>query len=345
MGYLIEDCTSDPALLDEVADFLAAFTEDGEGPSQMPADCLPAQWKKRFQWWWSHNPYCHEESPRGLILRDDQGLIVGFFGLIPHDYSVEGERVPSLIYAATYVRQASREAALGLWMRAHRLRNNFHLVDGGPSVEVQELLSKTGYSRAEPARLHFFPVRKRLNNLRHFALRLTRIVAPRKGPHDPSLRIVSSLDQVKTVPAPTGQAVRKHTDIDSIRWYLQSGSTPRYFLGWVDEAGTLQAYLIGTVRKKKKFNVQLFTLVDADCFHPSGDDLVQDLVSYAARHPEEAGLPGEAEVIVLPLAPSSSLGNRLGSVEARYRVFYHLPRPFADATRLCRPWEGDIFSY
>lgn len=270
---------------------------------------------------------------------------MGFFGFIPHDYVCDGKRVPSLIFAATYVRKESREAALGLWMRAHRLRSQFHLLDGGPIKEVQELLAKTGYDCAEPARLHFFPVRKPLDSPRSLALRFSRFLIPHRREQDASLRIVSSLDDVRAIPEQTDSQVRKHTDINSIRWYLQSGSSPRHFLGWVDEDGVLQAYIVGVVRKKKRLNVHVFTPVDACSFHPSGEALLHTLISHAASLPEGIDLPSEAEVLVLPHDRSLPGHSRFATIEARYRVFYHLPKELEGRNRECGPWEGDIFSY
>ena len=342
MGYTIEDFSGGASDLEEAASFLASFTADGEGPSALPEDCLPEQWKKRLSWWWDQNPYCGDNSPRALLLRDENGEIVGFFGFVPHDYVCDGQRVPSLIFTTTFVRQSSRNAVLGLWMRAHRMRDRFHLVDGGPNPEVQQLLSKTGYRCAEPARLHFFPIRKRLNGLRPLALRAVRLFTPRNGPPSEAGRIVTSPDEVESIPPTSRPHLRKHVDLDSIRWYLETGSKAKHFVGWVDDSGALLAYFIGVVRVKK--GIRFFFVIDGDSFAPEEDALLYALASHAARDPETAGLPEEAEILSLPLDAATSADRKHpGTMEYKSRVFYQLPRQFESTPRDCRPWEGDHF--
>lgn len=340
MGYSIEDCSGEPSQLDEIAEFLATFVSDGEGPSGDEAESTPERWRERLRWWWETNPYCREDSPRALLLRDEDRTIVGVFGFVPHDYDCGGERVPSLILTTTFVRKSSRSAALGLWMRAHRLAEKFHLVDGGPNAEVQQLLRKTGYESAAGARLLFFPVRRPIDGLRPLGLRVARAFAHEGYSSCLAGRLIGSLDEVTSVPpARSENDIRKHVDIESLRWYLASGSKPKHFLGWVDEKGSLLAYLIGIVRQK--CGVRCLFVIDGGTFGGAEEVLLSALASQAASRPDEAGIPKEADVVALPLDASAPGARSPLSLDYNHKVFYRLPRSLAGTERTCLPWEGD----
>ncbi|MEM6279404.1 MAG: hypothetical protein AAF733_08005, partial [Verrucomicrobiota bacterium] len=97
MSYRIERCTASSEEKEDLAQFLAAFVRDGEGPAGNPEEESAGLWRNRMRGWWEWNPFCVDDSPRGFIVRTEESEIVGFFGFIPHDYVENGNRVRGLI--------------------------------------------------------------------------------------------------------------------------------------------------------------------------------------------------------------------------------------------------------
>lgn len=70
--------------LDELAAYLAAWPDE-----TLRADA----WRRRFDHWWTANPYfAAAQPPRGLTIRS-AGRIVGFFGLVPMTFQLSGRDV------------------------------------------------------------------------------------------------------------------------------------------------------------------------------------------------------------------------------------------------------------
>ncbi|MEM9280438.1 MAG: hypothetical protein AAGA96_01305 [Verrucomicrobiota bacterium] len=341
MGYSIEDCTGDPDQIEEIADFLAKFVADGEGPKNDEAGRRPETWIQRLTWWWEENPYHSADCPRALVLRRSDQTIAGFIGFVAHDYVIDGETVPTLILTTTFVREDSRDAVLGLWMRANRLREDYQLVDGGPSEAMEPLLDKTGYACEDGARLHFFPINRKGFGPRPLAMQAARVIAPKVRQPEDGLHLVSDLAEVELIPELDSSSVCRHVDLNSIRWVLNSGTLTKHFVGLVDDEGALVAYLIGRIRRKG--GIRFFFVNDAFSFGESGETMIFDLAARVAQYPEEAAIPLEADVLVLPAKESNPASPLPLTCRYGAKVFYRMPSKWRDAKRTCLPFEGDAF--
>ncbi len=339
MGYKVEECNGAPEQIGEVSAFLASFIADGEGASRDTGGRDPATWRSRFAWWWDENPYCRKDSPRGFILRKESGEVAGFSGFIPHDYILGGQIVPSLISTTTFVRNDSREAALGLVLRAHRLRESYHLVDGGPNKEMQALLEKTGYRHADKAKVFLFPVNRWSLRPKSWLLQTARAVPPHRGSELGPGRLVTHLDEVDQIPDIRDPRLRKHADRQTLAWYLASGSLPKHFVGWCDEDGVLQCYLLGFLRRR--FGLTVFVIIEAASFDPRSENLVGALVAHTSRNPRTSGIPDGTDIVAWPTG--NHTGHRASPFAVGYdsKLFYRLPARWGDAERLCFPLEGD----
>lgn len=339
MGYHVEELDSGPREVSELAAFLAAFVSDGEGASKDLAGREVATWQARLEWWWKDNPFCRADSPRGFLLRDDKGEITGFFGYIPHDAIENGKRVPGLISTTTFVRRESREAALGLFLRAHRLLDDYQIVDGGPNAEARALLLRTGYEDAGKARVFFYPIKR--SSLRPHSLLLqgARAVTPRPNGGLDRGFIVSSLEEVTEVPEIRDARLRKWVDRETLEWYLNVGSERKAFVGWCDSDGVLRCYLIG--QEKQKYGVELFLLVDALAFDRESESILNELIAHVSAHPDGAEIPSSADLIAWPTQVAADAFRSPLSLQVDSNLFYRLPKSHADADRLSFPFEGD----
>lgn len=339
MGYAIKNCSGSSREIEELAAFLSDFIRSGEGAAKDLAGREAETWRSRLDWWWSTNPFCREDSPKGLILRRSDRSVGGFFGFIPHDYVAGGEIVPSLISTTTFVCGDCREAAMGLFLRAHRLREDFQIVDGGPNEDVRVLLERTGYQGAGDARLFFYPVSIRSWDLPSLVLQGARFFTPRANGALAGGSIVTELDEVRSVPSIADPRLRKQVDRGVLEWYLGSGTRPKTFLGWCDEDGCLRCYLIGSVKKKR--GVSLLVLTDAAAFDRDSEALLGELVAHAAAAPAAAKIPDEVRMLAWPSRRPPDRRRSPFSIRYDANVFYHLPSRLGGTERLTIPFEGD----
>lgn len=340
MPYQIEECSNDPGQNREIAEFLACFVRDGETEGT-EEDREPETWRNRLDWWWDANPYCREDSPRGFVLREDGGEVVGFYGLIPHDYLCDGELVPSLVSTTSFVRAKSRSAALPLFLRAHRLKNQYQLIDGGPNDEARALVDRLGYQHDPPATVLMYPFRRRSLHPKSLLLQLGRLGAPgpsRRGEQDGYA--VSDLERVKFVPTISKTRMTKRIDRSMLEWYLQVGTEKKVFAGWCDSEGSLRAYLIAT--PWKKWGQDTMVVIDYGVFDPDDDEILDSLAARLAADPDTFRVPSEASLLVWPV--SSMQGrHRIPwyRMKKDARLYYHLPGQWESVERESVPFEGD----
>ncbi|MEX2578404.1 MAG: hypothetical protein WD342_05035 [Verrucomicrobiales bacterium] len=339
MAYHIEDCTGEAAEMKEIAGFLARFVAGGEGASGDIEGRNPTTWESRLGWWWKSNPYCRPDSPRGLMLRSENGNMAGFFGFIPHDYVRDGKVVPSLISTTTFVGRDSRDAALGLFLRAHRLKEEYQLVDGGPNEEMQALLKRCGYRHVEKAKLFLYPVSRRPRRVASVLMQGLRMGAPCPNGRLRSGKVITRLEDAETVPPIRDSRLRKHVDRESLEWYLDSGSQRKVFAGWCDEAGVLKCYVMGIPRRC--FGVTGLVVFEAVSFDRADEGLIGELVAHMAKFPREAGLPEEIDLVAWPAQDGIRKRRSPFSMPYDPFLFYRLPTRWEDGERLCFPFEGD----
>jgi hypothetical protein len=251
-----------------------------------------------------------------------------------------GDRIlPSLIATTMFVRKANREAALGLFLRGQRLRNQFQIIDGTPSPEMAAILRRSGYRQPAPGWQNFYPVRRGGWNPKHGLMRMARQVPPRSRGKSLSGRLVHSIEEIGSIPAPNRDAVRKAIDRRSLCWSLRSGHRPRLFFGHCDDGGTLEAYLIGFVWKLRG----MMTLIVSDCAAFSGEDeraRIEALIVYLADNPAESGIPPEIDLILWPTCDEASR-RRILSRREEPVLFFSLPEDWKEAARVSLPYEGD----
>ncbi|MEM7602283.1 MAG: hypothetical protein AAF357_12810 [Verrucomicrobiota bacterium] len=339
MGYQIDPCSASPEECTELSRFLADFIRDGEGPTGDPREQTPELWLTRIRAWWKTNPFCREDTPRGLIVRTDQGEIVGFYGYIPHDYTLDGKVIRGLIATTSYVREAHRGAALPLFMKAHRYETDFHYTDGAPNKAIYPILERFGYHHRESATMHLYPVSASLTNPVRWATGVARILTSSAGPLPSDGKVITDPIEADACAFFPDHNLRRDVSLDSLSWYLQSGSSPRYFVGWCDAMGVLQCYILGFIRKKSILDA----LVVADyAFSDDDTKLVLDrLISQIARHPSRFELPASVSLVAWATCDDDLTTSAPVSKEFDPRLFYRLPKSNRESLRHDLPFEGD----
>lgn len=339
MGYRIEEIVGDPREPEELARFLSAFVADGELPDASEEDADPECWRRRFRWWWDSNPFCRPGTERGFLLRTDGGEIVGFSGWIPHDY-VSGDRVlPSLIATTMLVRRANRDASLGLFLRGQRLRKRYQIVDGTPSPEMAAILERSGYRQPPPGWRNFYPLRRNGWHPKQGLLNMARQLVLRPEEEEFAGHVINSVEEIGAIPVPANDSLRKAVDRRSLSWSLRSGHRPKLFFGHCDDGGTLEAYLIGFVLKRRG----LTALMVSDCAAFTVEEEIARIESFIGRladRPEESGVPPEIDLI---LWPTYDAEKRQGLLSRREEpgLYYSLPEEWEETERFCHPYEGD----
>lgn len=339
MSYTIESCQGTDEECRELSEFLAEFIADGEGPQGDPRERTPELWMTRIRAWWETNPFCREDSPLGLVVRTDDGTIVGFFGFIPHDYVHHGEVVRGLIATTSYVREAHRGAALPLFVKAHRQEVDYHFTDGAPNKAIYPILERFGYHQRNSARMHIYPVSASVSNPVRWATGVARLFTGLSDqlPEDGSI-ITDPLEATSCASFPDSK-LRREVTLESLSWYLRSGSNPHYFVGWCDENGILQSYVLGFRRKKSI--VDALIVADYAFANEEAERTLKRLISRVTKTPAQFGLPASVSLVVWPTCDEELEAGTPFSREFDPRLFYRLPQSSGDLVREDLPFEGD----
>lgn len=339
MSYRIERCTASREEQEELAQFLASFIRDGEGPTGDPREQTAELWLTRMRGWWDWNPFCHEDSPRGLLVRTDEDQIVGFFGFIPHDYVENGTRVRGLISTTSYVREAHRGAALPLFMKAHRLESDFHYVDGAPNEAIYPILERFGYEHKESARMHLYPLSASLANPMRWATGVAHLFTGPKGEIPESGRIITDPAEASSCAAFPDPQLRRAVSLESLSWYLKSGTGPHFFIGWCDGNGVLQCYLLGFIRSKSV--VKALVIADYAFADAEAKNILELLISQVTSRPSEFLVPESVSLVVWPTCDDELQTKTPFQKSFDPRLFYRLPKAASEKPRHILPFEGD----
>lgn len=340
MGNRIEEVTRAARENGELAEFLAAFVRDGELPQPRPGDSDAAVWSKRFSWWWDENPFCLPSSPRGFILRDGQGEIVGFNGMIPFEYTESGLVLPALVATTFFVRQTHRSAVMGMLARQRALSCDYHMIDGSPSPEMRRLLERLGYEHEGNRYQYYFPLPGLGGQFSQSMLRRVGMSLPL--PSDAWVEgcyMATSLEEVESVPEMKDGKFRWHVTADSLRWIISVGSDPRSFFGLCDPHGRLLAYAIGFY--KAKWGMCACMLHDYGEFDRSGRAFVA-LLRRLVEQPWDCGIRPGTDMLTW------STYGRTGSEEASGLrrdsiLYYKIPQGRPPCEKASVPLEGDLF--
>lgn len=335
MGYRIVNIVGNAGDNRPAAEFLAAFVRDGELALPRPGDDDTEVWHQRMRWWWDENPHCQPDSPRGFLLEEEGGDIVGFNGFIPFDYEVDGEPVPTLVTTSFFVRERHRSAVLGMLTRQRAFGKTHQIIDGSPSPEMRQLLARLGYAHSGERRQYFFPTSRLGGAGSRSLLRAAGW----------SFALPSGAGSVTNDPltlagaaTPRDGRVRRHLSVATLQWLVQIGSTRRQFFGLLDEAGAPLAYAIGLY--KEQAGIKACLLMDYEDFHPGKKGLAL-LLRALLDDPRAAGLDPDTGLLLLSLfaadAPDTAPGRRRDSL-----LYYQLPPMHQDCEKACRPFEGDL---
>ncbi|MAS93452.1 MAG: hypothetical protein CMO55_09695 [Verrucomicrobiales bacterium] len=339
MGYRIEKVTGNAADNRPAAEFLARFVLDDELESPREGDDSPDSWQERMTWWWDENPFCREDSPKGFILYSPEGEIVGFNGLIPFDYTVDGEMVPSLVLTSFFVRAAHRSAVMGMLSRQRALSRKYHLIDGSPSPEMRVLLEKLGFQRAGDRHQFFFPLARMGGELSRSLLRPLKLSFELKANEiDQSSYLAVNPNEVQSIPELHDGKVRRTITIDSLEWLTRIGTVERRFVGLCDQYGSLRAYLIGIY--KCKWGVRAFVPMDYVDLDPDTNAL-EELIRRIVRDPKGAGLQAETDILAWSMYEGGDF-EVAGGISRESILHFQLPKKWSEREKACVPFESDL---
>ena len=335
MGYRIRNVAGLAENNRDVAEFLAAFVRDGELPTPRDGDDCANTWQRRMGWWWNENPFCREDSPRGFVLENGDGEIVGFNGLIPFDYIAGQEIVPTLVTTTFFVREAHRSAVMGMISKQRALARDYQIIDGSPSPEMRRLLGKLGYQHSGERYQYFFPLKQLGGNVSRNVLRAFGLSFPLPTVEShPGDYLATHPNEIETIPENSDARLRRRITRESLTWLCEAGSEARRFFGLCDRFGTLVAYAIGLY--KSRCGLRACLLMDYADFSEGGDGMARLIrrISDDDVVPEVSLLTwstlGEAD------RPEST-GLRRESI-----LHYHLPDRLRSCEKACLPFEGDL---
>ncbi len=220
------------------------------------AQASEAGWAARLRHWWDENPWRTLVQERGWLLHSEGG-IVGFQGLIPAAYAVNGECRAACISSTWRVDNEFRNQSVAMLMQLKRLGLSRLLVDSTPTADVQVLLQKTGWKASrEVEQSIVVPC----------LLSSPQMAAGR--------RVTENLDEVRNVAQPFSSAigVERWITLDYLRWYARSNTRQHVFGGVVDAQGCLSSYVFLT---RSRFG----SWMEVDHFTSEGKDELLALVA------------------------------------------------------------------
>jgi hypothetical protein len=337
MGYRITTITGSASGNRAAAEFLAAFVRDGELTDPREGDDLADVWQQRMRWWWDENPFCREDSPRGFLLRDEDDDIVGFNGLIPFDYEVDGEIVASLVTTTFFVRERHRSAVMGMLTRQRALSQQYHMIDGSPSPEMRRLLVKLGYERSGDRFQYLFPTNRLGGPVARACLKALGWCLPLPpASFLQGYRVTNDPEKYPTGGAWPEGILHRRLDPDSLHWLSSVGSEPRQFFGLIDEAGDPVAHVIGVY--KSRFGVKACLLLDFHDHHEDGAGIGL-LIRKLLEHPAQSGLDAETAILLYSRFTPDPEAPGLRRVSL---LHYQLPVTRPGVKKVCLPIEGDL---
>ncbi len=335
MGYRIRRITGLAENNRDAAEFLAAFVQDGELPKPRDGDACANTWQRRMGWWWNENPFCRDDSPRGFVLEDGDGRIVGFNGLIPFDYVARGEIVPTLVTTTFFVRETHRNAVMGMISKQNALSRDYQIIDGSPSPEMRRLLGKFGYQHSGERYQYFFPLRQLGGVVSQSVLRAFGLSFQLPGIHsEPGDYLAMHPNEIETIPEISDARLHRRITRESLVWLCEAGSEDRRFFGLCDRFGTLVAYAIGLF--KSRCGLRACLLLDYADFSNDGDGLARLIRKIS----DENAVP---DASLLTWSTLGSWNRPEGSGLKRNSILhYHLPERLKSCEKACLPFEGDL---
>ena len=339
MSYRIDIVDGHTSEREELAEFLAAFVVSGELEAPRQGDDSSACWLRRMHWWWDENPFCQTDSPKGFILRTAQGEIVGYNGMIPLEYSIDGEIVPSLLMTCFFVREKHRSAVLGMISKQRSLAAKYHLIDGSPSPEMRVLLGRLGYRKSGDRHQFVIPLGRMGGDVSHTLLeKLGMSIELDRRAIDTTSYLAFTPSEIEEIPEVEDGKLRRRITVESLEWLTSVGSEKRAFIGLCDKYGSLQAYVIGIY--KRRYGVKAFVLMDYVDLTP-GKVAMPDLLARMVSAPIDSGLDTDTDVLSWSIYDGSEFRTSRG-IRRESILHYQLPKKWKDCAKACVPFETDL---
>lgn len=338
MEYEVTEVKGSAAENRSIAEFLADFVREGGLRRPREGDDSADVWQARFRWWWDQNPFCEEDSLRGYLICREDGEMAGFHGFIPIVYEAGGDEVPSLIATTFFVKEAHREASIGMIARLKRLGREYQIVDGTPSQRMRELLAKMGYESPRARYQLFFPLGAFAGVAGPIMRGLGVSFAPVEGDSENGLYLTNDLAEVKAIAPPTDDSLRRQITRESLQWWVEAGSGSRQFFGLCDQEGTLRAYVIGLY--KRKWGLKACLLMD---YADWGEEFrgVRQIIGRIMRSPTENGLEKGVHLLTCS-SYGASLDPEKKGLRRTATLYYQLPSTLQGCPRVSVPFEGDL---
>ena len=239
-------------------------------------------WERRFEHWWDGNPFAELTSERGWVIKSlSDDSVVGFMGLIPACYTVDGTPTPAVVPTTWVVDPGYREAALVLGRRLQQMVGRILIVSTTGRREFQGRLVKRGWVLNTDAVRQFVPCG-----------RAARWLLGSGKPLGESLRITGEVDDVRSIQgaAHESKGIEKCLTPEYLRWYRNSPAREHRFAGVVDAEGRLSSFLM-LAPSPLAGMLNVWAVVDWFTAAADNEEL-RGLLAAVAEKPERAGLCG-----------------------------------------------------
>ncbi len=285
-------------------------------------------WIRRLAHWWDENPFATLLPERGWLLRKG-GKLVGFLGLIPTCYCVNGKAAPAFIASTWRIDEEHRNAALPMLQRIRRLGESAIIADTTPTPAVQLLLERSGWSSQTEIRRRFVP------------LGLSGKVLVRKvWPELPACRrLVLDATQITHIASScSSSGIEKWITPEYLRWFVNSTMRTHQFIGLLDDEDRLTSYLFLTPGSIRGIPAWL----EIDHFTADGDP--QELHAMIGELVRRPSLLGGRRLLSLAAFPGDPTWEAVPTLHQRTEKvchFFSIPKVLKDLPKRTVLAEGD----
>lgn len=296
-------------------------------------------WSRRFEQWWDLNPaseLCHE---KGWVLKArGSGEIVGFLGLIPWCYAVDGKPTPAVVPTTWVVEPQFREASMMLGRKLQEFEGRTLIVSTTGRQDFRDRLVRRGWVLSGAAIRQFLPCG-----------RWARFLIRESLPLREGRRITSEVGDVSSVAVScqSGRGIEKWITPDYLRWYRQSPAREHRFAGVIDSDGRLTSFLMLTPAPVWGV-LNAWSVVDWFTTEPGNGEL-RALLAEVAESPAKVGLCQENGTSPLFLRLTSMVDDEVwagvrGLLRASVSLnhFHRAPESLRFLPKRCVLAEGDL---
>lgn len=313
-----------------LADFLGrAFGSAGDA----------VDWSRRFEQWWDLNPAGDLCGERGWVLKTrDSHQVVGFMGLIPLCYAIDGKPIAAVVPTTWVVEPRYRDASMMLGRKLQELEGKTLIVSTTGRRDFQDRLVRRGWVLNGSAERQFLPCGRLARRL------IGEVPSMIKG-----RRITAEVNDVFSVAeyCQTGRGIEKWITPDYLRWYRQSPAREHRFAGVIDADGRLSSFLMLAPAPVLGV-VKAWSVVDWFTTEIGYGEL-RGLLAAVAESPEKVGLCDSNGVRPFLLRLTSMVDDEVwkgvrGLMRAPIALnhFHRAPEPLSLMPKRCVLAEGDL---